>query len=380
MYDESNVMIGSWTKNGLTVKKGTISGSVITCGGQDNSSGRLIIVDGNDEVIGSWNSTGIHVLKGGINGANITCGGQDNSSGVFKVANASGTTIGTWDKDGINVLSGSIKGTTIVGSTITVGGASTERGLLRIVDDGGELIGSWNYEGIHVMKGSIRGTTITGNTISGGTVSGATITGNTITGGSITGTTITAGGSQSGSIVVKDGEDTVIGRWNKNGISISKGSINIGSGNFVVTTAGAVTAKNATINGSITASVETGIGITDTDLEYTEYDFTNYITLDNNKIVGGVSKLTKKGTGNDVTTGVAGTIEITPLTHDGNGNYRKGIIFSANTIELDITNLSLSTGGHMYAIGNKTINYTSSSGERRKMTFVKGFLVADQAL
>jgi hypothetical protein len=34
----------------------------------------------------------------------------------------------------------------------------------------------------------------------------------------------------------------------------------------------------------------------------------------------------------------------------------------------------------MYAIGNKTINYTSSGGERRKMTFVKGFLVADQAL
>ena len=207
------------------------------------------------------------MAKGTISGSVITCGGQDNSSGVFKVANASGTTIGTWDKDGINVLSGSIKGTTIVGSTITVGGASTERGLLRIVDDGGELIGSWNYEGIHVMKGSIRGTTITGNTISGNTISGGTVSGATVSGGTVSGTTIKGtkiyleSGNSSGIKLVASG--TEYGTIDHDGIVFDSAPIDftykkvvINIDNGIKLTELPVIVENATELGDVSTKIE----------------------------------------------------------------------------------------------------------------------------
>lgn len=55
-----------------------------------------------------------------------------------------------------------------------------------------------------------------------------------------------------GLMIVQDASGAEIGRWSKDGISITKGTLNIGNGNFVVTTSGAMTAKQATISGELT--------------------------------------------------------------------------------------------------------------------------------
>lgn len=174
MYDADGVGIGSWTKNGLTVKKGTITGTTITVGGASNKSGRLRIVDADNELLGYWDNTGIHVQKGNITGSIITCGGSNNVSGRLRIVDANNDLLGYWDNTGINVMKGTIKGTTITGNTIsggtisgttiTVGSSGDNRGRLRIVDENDDLIGYWDDTGINVQKGTITGTTITAST------------------------------------------------------------------------------------------------------------------------------------------------------------------------------------------------------------------------
>ena len=68
----------------------------------------------------------------------------------------------------------------------------------------------------------IQAMNIKGTTIQGGSISGASITG-----GSVTGTTINAGGNNnaSGTIVVKNASGTQIGKWDKDGINVSSGTI-----------------------------------------------------------------------------------------------------------------------------------------------------------
>jgi len=174
MYDANNQQIGSWTKDGLTVNKGTITGTIITVGGASNESGRLRIVDADNELLGYWDNTGIHVQKGNITGSIITCGGSNNVSGRLRIVDANNDLLGYWDNTGINVMKGSIKGSTITGNTIsggtisgttiTVGSSGDNRGRLRIVDENDDLIGYWDDTGINVKKGTITGTTITAST------------------------------------------------------------------------------------------------------------------------------------------------------------------------------------------------------------------------
>lgn len=67
-----------------------------------------------------------------------------------------------------------------------------------------------------------------------------------------TGGTLTLGGQNdvNGKLTVLDASGTEIGHWDNNGINITKGTISLGSnGEFVVTTAGAVTAKNIDAQG-----------------------------------------------------------------------------------------------------------------------------------
>lgn len=65
-----------------------------------------------------------------------------------------------------------------------------------------------------------------------------------------TGGTLTLGGNDNGNGLLRmlDASGNQIGGWNNTGITINKGSINLGSGNFVVTDQGAVTAKSFTAN------------------------------------------------------------------------------------------------------------------------------------
>ncbi len=75
----------------------------------------------------------------------------------------------------------------------------------------------------------------------------------TINGANITTGTITLGGTN-GSLLVKNADGNQIGKWDKNGISVTSGSLDIGNGVFKVTTAGALTATSATITGKISAT------------------------------------------------------------------------------------------------------------------------------
>lgn len=62
------------------------------------------------------------------------------------------------------------------------------------------------------------------------------------------GGTLTLGGSNNvnGKLRIVNASDTEIGNWDKDGINIIKGAINLGNGNFIVTDAGVVTLKNGT--------------------------------------------------------------------------------------------------------------------------------------
>lgn len=63
------------------------------------------------------------------------------------------------------------------------------------------------------------------------------------------GGTLTLGGQDNinGSLRILDSSGTQIGKWDNTGISLTKGSINLGSGKFVVTTGGSMTAQNGQI-------------------------------------------------------------------------------------------------------------------------------------
>lgn len=63
------------------------------------------------------------------------------------------------------------------------------------------------------------------------------------------GGTLTLGGQNnvSGSLRVLDASGNEIGKWDNTGISLTKGSINLGSGKFVVTTGGSLTAQDGQI-------------------------------------------------------------------------------------------------------------------------------------
>ena len=66
---------------------------------------------------------------------------------------------------------------------------------------------------------------------------------------------LTVGGRNSnGEIEIRDSNGDIIGAWNRNGISINKGSIDLNNGLFTVTSAGALTALNATLNGALGAT------------------------------------------------------------------------------------------------------------------------------
>ena len=121
IHDANGNIIGSWTINGIDIKKGAIKGSTIELGGNNNVNGSMTIKGANGTVIGSWNNAGIDIKKGTIKGPTIELGGNNNVNGSMTIKDANGTVIGTWNKDGISVTGGTISGATIKGSTIRFG-------------------------------------------------------------------------------------------------------------------------------------------------------------------------------------------------------------------------------------------------------------------
>ena len=183
--DAGNTTIGTWNAAGIDVKRGTVSGTTINVGG-NGSLGKIAVFNTSNKeigtwdstgltmraadgqtVIGSWTASGIDAKKGSISGTGITVGGNGNT-GFLKIENASGveigkwdsgglvmkdttgTTIGTWNPLGIDIKKGSVRGTAIY-----LGGTGTAGSLTIYDTTGTNVIGSWGASGITVSKGTL---------------------------------------------------------------------------------------------------------------------------------------------------------------------------------------------------------------------------------
>lgn len=89
--------------------------------------------------------------------------------------------------------------------------------------------------------------------ITTGHLSASLINAGTLSADYISGGTLTLGGSNNtyGKLVIKNASGTTIGTWDRNGIDIDSGTIDIGNGNFSVSSSGALTCQSANIQGTI---------------------------------------------------------------------------------------------------------------------------------
>jgi len=256
--DANNNSIGTWTKDGLDVKSGTIRGTTINLGGSGNGDGVLHVKNsaGDADVI-TLGRTGIQAYAGTIQGPTLIAGGT--YDGEIQVQDASGNSIGSWSKSGISIKKGTIKG-----PSITLGGDDNTNGILIVKDSLDENIITMGQGGILVKKGIIQGPNIIAggtNNNDNGTITvknsnNATIgtwdnTGLKVSVGEISGNTIKTG-------IISDTNENVILNLNTGALTMKKGSININSGVFKVTTQGALTATSANITGKITSIKQSG--------------------------------------------------------------------------------------------------------------------------
>lgn len=85
-----------------------IQGGTLKLGGLDNVNGELQIVDANGVVIGTWNKDGISVKAGSIlanaiSGGTLTLGGAVNTDGQIEMLDDDGNLYGTWNNDGLYI-------------------------------------------------------------------------------------------------------------------------------------------------------------------------------------------------------------------------------------------------------------------------------------
>ena len=182
------------------------------------------------------------VLEAGVADikARLTVGGSDptgsGTPGTITMKDASDGTIGIWDKDKFAV------------STTSSPSSSNSAMLVNADGSGSAAKGniSWNANGDVTIKGTLDGCDGTFS----GSLSAVSLSGMTITGDQIEGGSIVVGGSgnaTNGSIVVKDANDTELGRLDKTGISASQGTI----GGFTI---GTDELSNSNYNASISIS------------------------------------------------------------------------------------------------------------------------------
>ena len=85
----------------LTIYKALISGGEFTIGGADGNDGFLLIKDTAGNEIGRWSKTGIDVKSGSITGTSITLGGRNNTYGLLKLLAGNGVELIRLDADGV---------------------------------------------------------------------------------------------------------------------------------------------------------------------------------------------------------------------------------------------------------------------------------------
>jgi hypothetical protein len=220
----------------------------ITAGGslKIKTGGTFTLESGQFTVDAAGNATFAGKLRADcIEGGTLTLGGDNNKNGQLVIKDENGDTIGSWDKDGISAEKGTFKGTiqsgsviaadisanNIKGGKLSLGGLDNASGTLEVKDANGAVIGKWDKDGITAEKGTFKGT------IQSGSVIAADISANNIKGGKLS---LGGNANASGTLEVKDANGTVIGKWDKDGISATSGSFS-----------GDITGASGTFSGSI---------------------------------------------------------------------------------------------------------------------------------
>jgi hypothetical protein len=248
---------------------------------------------------------------------------------------ASDGTIGIWDKDKLAV------GTTSSPS-------SSNSAMLVNADGSGSAAKgniSWNANGDVTIKGTLDGCDGTFS----GSLSAVSLSGMTITGDQIEGGSIVVGGSgnaTNGSIVVKDANDTELGRLDKTGISASQGTI----GGFTI---GTDKLSNTNYNASISIKNANSTQISNIGKDAVDAMTNQSCSLE----------AQSKGTG---TYNTALYLNAEGATYNyafhGNGNgVLNGLIFGFKTKVYTVsgssdstTNMSITDGATFVFKGNKT--------------------------
>lgn len=213
-----------------------------------------------------------------------------------------------------------------------------------------------NNNGIGFSLNGMNGTFRNAWTIDGNLVADFITTG-TMSAARIKGGTLQLGGNNNanGILQILNASGTEIGRWDVSGINVKAGSINLGSGKFLVTLAGALTATDATITGAIKAtSGEIGSG-------------NSKFTITGNHIANGKSSLADTNDGVYIgTDGIAlGSNSKFTVTKAGALNATNATI-EGSIISKNGTNRTTTISG-----GQVTIS-TPSGGVYDQMKFERG--------
>lgn len=157
----------------------------------------------------------------------------------------------------------------------------------------------WNRNGLGFSSNGYNGPYSTAITADG-KINASMITTGTLNAAYIKGGTLTLGGSTTnwrGALQILDENEDQIGTWTKDGITVTKGWISLGGGNFTVTSDGIMTCTGARINGgriettdannTTTLVIDNGCisGYQGQTIQYNGgLDFTNNITIDTYEI------------------------------------------------------------------------------------------------
>lgn len=128
-------------------------GGTLTLGGENNNNGVLKVWDALGNEVGRWTKDGISVRRGSIKGTTLELGGSENKDGYLVVNDASGEIVCKIDKEGLNLLKGIIKGT-----VVTLGGKGNADGYVEIKDENGKTVTRLDKDGLTAKKGTFSGT------------------------------------------------------------------------------------------------------------------------------------------------------------------------------------------------------------------------------
>lgn len=133
-----------------------IRGGTLEVGGSGlGKDGEIIIKDANDNILCILNDIGVDVRKGSIIGTTMNLGGQNNQQGILTVNASDGTIACILSGAGVDVRKG-----TITGSVITLGGQNNQQGEMTVNNASGSAAVKLDGTGLWAILGTIGGWTI----------------------------------------------------------------------------------------------------------------------------------------------------------------------------------------------------------------------------